>query len=136
MARNGLGKYTYLTYHLLVQLFHPEINKQTNQLTKVKAQGLFTASRKFGRHFAAFLVALNALEPIKPLVTKLQKRNQDIFQGYHMIDDVIYRLKEMREDIDSEFHDWYEQAQKIADSVGVEPSTPRISKCRSRYRDN
>ena len=103
--------------------------------TKVKAQGLFTASRKFG-HIAAFSVALNALEPIKPLVTKLQKRNQDIFQGYHMIDDVIYRLKEMREDIDSEFHDWYEQAQKIADSVGVEPSTPRISKCRSRYRDN
>ena len=53
-----------------------------------------------------------------------------------MIDDVIYRLKEMREDIDSEFHDWYEQAQKIADSVGVEPSTPRTSKCRSPYRDN
>ena len=53
-----------------------------------------------------------------------------------MIDHVIHRLKDMKYDVDREFHGWYEQAVKIADSVGVEPSTPRISKCWSRYRDN
>ena len=34
----------------------------------------------------------HGLEPTKPLVTKLQKRNQDIYQAYCMIDKVLSDL--------------------------------------------
>ena len=76
--------------------------------SKIKASGLLAQARDFG-HIVAFTVALNGLEPIKPLVSKLQKRNQDIFKGYHMIDNVIDRLKGMRGEVDDEFNDWYQQ---------------------------
>ena len=79
----------------------------------IKASGLLAQARDVG-HIVAFTVALDSLEPIKPLVSKLQKRNQGIFKGYHMIDNVIDRLKEMRGEADSEFNDWYQQAVGIA----------------------
>ena len=42
----------------------------------------------------------------------------------------------MRKNVDRQFHDWYEQAVKMADSAGVELSMPCIPKCCSRYRNN
>ena len=53
-----------------------------------KAQGLFAICRKFD-HIIAFSVLFHCLEPTKPLVTKLQKRNQDIYQAYCIIDKVF-----------------------------------------------
>ncbi len=76
-----------------------------------------------------FTVALNGLEPIKPLVLKLQRRNKDIFKGYHMIDNVIHRIKEMRAEVDDEFSDWYQQVVGIASSNGVHPKKPRTAVC-------
>ena len=46
--------------------------------TKIKAQGLFAATKSF-EHILAFSLVFNGLEPLKPLVTKLQKRNLDIY---------------------------------------------------------
>ncbi len=103
--------------------------------SKIKAAGLLAQARDFG-HIMAFTVALNGLEPIKPLVSKLQRRNLDIFKGYHMIDNVIDRLKEMRAEVDDEFSDWYQQAVGIASSVGVHPKKPRTAVCWSVNRDN
>ena len=37
-----------------------------------KSQGLFVATRSF-EHILAFLVVFGCLEPLKPLLTKLQK---------------------------------------------------------------
>ena len=100
-----------------------------------KAQGLFAACRRFDR-LVALAVLHNGLEPLKPLVAKLQKRNQDIYEGYHMIDQVINDLRETKGNMDEEFHHWYEMACKMAKSVGLMPSEPRLAKCWSRYRNN
>ena len=44
----------------------------------------------------AFSIWLNGLEPLKPLVTKLQKRNTDIYQAYQMIYQVIGENQEQQ----------------------------------------
>ena len=53
-----------------------EINEKWywDQESQSKGQGLFSSCRRFD-HFVAFVVLFNGLEPLKPLVTKLQKRN-------------------------------------------------------------
>ena len=64
-----------------------EINEKWSwdRETQNKAQGLCTACRRFDC-LVAFTVLFNGLEPLNPLETKLQNRNQDIYQAYHMID--------------------------------------------------
>ena len=59
---------------------------------KVKSQDLFVASCLF-EHILAFSTIFNSLDPLKPLVTKSQKRNQDIYMAYSMIDLVMSYLK-------------------------------------------
>ena len=63
-----------------------------------------------------------SLEPTKPLVTKFQKRNQDIYQAYCMIDKVLSNLRGIQSNIDTEFKVWFTFAADMAKSVGVEPS--------------
>ena len=98
--------------------------------TVSKAQGLFAACRRFDRLFA-FAVLHNGLETLKPLVTKLQKRIQDIYETYQIIND----LRETKDNMDEEFHHWYQMACETAKSVGVMPSEPRLAKCWCRYRN-
>ena len=62
---------------------------------KIKAQGLFAATKLF-EHILAFCLVFNGLEPLKPLVTKMQKRNQGIYKAYQMIDNAISKLKGFR----------------------------------------
>ena len=100
-----------------------------------KAQGLFAVCRKFD-HIIAFPVLFHGLEPTKPLVTKLQKRNQDVYQAYCMIDKVLRVLRDIQLNIDTEFKVWLTFAVDMAKSVGVEPSLPRTARCWSRYRNN
>ena len=101
--------------------------------TKTTAQGLFTATRSF-EHIMSFSVVFNALELIKPLVTKLQKRNQDIYTAYQMIESVLREWKNYRDDIDNEFQHWHDLAVRICKNVDIEPGLPRLAKCWSRYR--
>ena len=103
--------------------------------TKTKAHGLYAACSSF-THIVAFSVLFNGLEPLKPLVVKLQKRNQDIFKGYYMIDTIVSDLMDYRRNVDKEFSIWYGFAVKMANSIDVEPSTPRIAKYWSKYRNN
>ena len=103
--------------------------------TKSKAQGLYSSCSSFA-HIVSFISTMNGMEPLRPLVKKLQGRNQDIFQAYHMIDSVIEDLSMKRVNIEREFTDWYEQAVKMAQSVGVQPNKPRTIRCWSRFRDN
>ena len=55
----------------------------------------------------------NGLEPLKPLVIKLQKRKSDLYQSNQAVVQVIEDLKYVRENIDHEFDHWYSMAQKI-----------------------
>ena len=66
--------------------------------TKVKAQGLLH-SLKSGQQIISFLVAKNSLELVKPLATKLQKKDQDIVQAYNMIDTTVDNVQELRKNI-------------------------------------
>lgn len=51
--------------------------------TKTKAQGLYSSCTSF-THIISFITTMNGMEPLRPLVKKLQGRNQDLFQTYHM----------------------------------------------------
>ena len=116
---------------ILYQKFYMELEEKHkekwfwNKENVSKAPGFFAACRRFDR-LVVFAVLYNGLEHLKPLVTKLQKRNQDIYQAYQMIDQVINDLSKTKDNLDEGFHDWYEMTCEIAKSVGVMPSEPRI----------
>ena len=97
--------------------------------TKTKAQGLYATCSLF-EHIVAFFVLFNGLEPLKLLVVKLPKSR------YYMIDTTVSDLKDYRRNVDKEFSIWYGFAVEIANSIDVEPSTPHIAKCWSKYRNN
>ena len=78
----------------------------------------------------------HSLEPTKPLVTKLQKRNQDIYQAYCMIDKVLSDLRDIQSNIYTESKVWFTFAVDMSKSVGVEPSLLRTARCWGRYRNN
>lgn len=56
--------------------------------TKQKWQDLFVATYSF-EHILAFPVAFVCLEQLKPLVTKLQKQNQDTYVAHSVTDLVM-----------------------------------------------
>ena len=60
---------------------------------------MFAATKSFELNLA-FSLVFNGLEPLKPLVTKLQKRNQDNYKAYQMIDNVISELKGFIDTVD------------------------------------
>ena len=69
--------------------------------TKSKAQGLYSSCSSFA-HIVSLISTMNGMGPLRPLVKKLQGRNQDIFQAYHMIDSVIEDLSMKRANIERE----------------------------------
>ena len=73
----------------------------------------------FARRLVAFAVLCKGLEPLKALVTKLQKHNQDVYEAYQMIDQVINNLRETKDDMDETFHQCCEMAFDLAKSVDV-----------------
>ena len=68
----------------------------------------------------AFLVAKNALELIRPIAVKLQKKDQDIVAASNVIDETISNIKDLRENIEREFCDWFSDIKKIVEAVGSE----------------
>ena len=103
-----LLKHKYNLYHYLYSDFYAHLETEINekcywdQESQSKAQGLFSSCRRYDR-LVVFIVLFNVLEPLKPLVTKLQRRNQKIYHVYHMIDQVISDLKDTKRDIENEF---------------------------------
>ena len=64
---------------------------------------------------------------MKPLATKLQKKDQDVYQAFCMIDGATLRLEQIRQSLDTEFHDWLREAKDLALSVDSEIEVPRIT---------
>ena len=46
-----------------------------------------------------FIATKNILDEVKTLASKLQKRDQDIFEAYMMVDEVIGNIKSVRKNI-------------------------------------
>ena len=82
-------------------LLETEINEKWywDQESQSKPLGLLSSRPKFDR-LVAFPILHNGL---KLLATKLQKRNQDIYHAYHMIDQVIIDLKDTKRATENEF---------------------------------
>ena len=102
---------------------------------KEKLQGLFVATRLF-ECILALSVVFDWLESVKPLATKWQKQNQDIFMAYSVIDIVMSDLKRYWENIDKDFKICYKLPKTRAQLVNVQPSVPRLAKRWSRSRCN
>ena len=73
-----------------------------------KAQGLKASLLSF-QTVVVFITTKNILDEVKSLAPKLQKRDQDIFEAYMMVDEVIGNIKSARRNIDSNFQVWYKQ---------------------------
>ena len=66
-----------------------------------------------------FIATKNILDEVKALASKLQKRDQDIFEAYMMVDEVIGNIKSVRKNIDSDFQVWYKQILDLAEKLGI-----------------
>ena len=87
--------------------------------TKTKAQGLLANLKTFGFIFT-FLITKISLGTLKPIAAKLQKKDQDIFQAYSMVDDTIKPVARVRSNIEkAECHEWFEDASRLADKIGA-----------------
>ena len=73
--------------------------------TKTKENGFYVDCSLFDQ-IVAFSVLFNGLEPLKPLVVKLQKAYKNTFKGYYMIDTNVSDLMDYRRDVDKEFSIW------------------------------
>ena len=56
-----------------------------------------------------FNTTKNILEEVKALASKLQKWDQDTFEAYMMVDEVIQNVKSARKNLDSDFQIWYKE---------------------------
>ena len=72
-----------------------------------------------------FIVTRNTLDEVKTLASKLQKRDQDIFEAYMMADEVIGNIKSVRKNIDSDFQVWYKQILDLNEKLGIVEASPR-----------
>ena len=72
-----------------------------------------------------FIATKNILDEVKALASKLQKRDQDIFEAYMMADEVIGNIKSVRKNIDSDFQVWYKQILDLAEKLGIVEASPR-----------
>ena len=101
-----------------------------DQETKTKAQGLLTILTS-SRAIIAFITTKNVLENVRPMVSKLQKRDLDIYQAYSMIDQTRERMITTRQEIEEEYSVWYTDATRLATFLGTSisaPGTPRSSR--------
>ena len=94
--------------------------------TKILAQGLLSRMES-SEFIVAFVVAKNSLQPIKPLASKLQKRDLDIYYAYTLIDGCISQLTDIRSNMDTVFNEWFTEMSEISDIVDNPINIPRIA---------
>ena len=92
--------------------------------TITKAQGLKASLLSF-QTVVVFITTKNILDEVKALASKLQKRDQDIFEAYMMVDEVIGNIKSARKKIDSDFQIWYKEILDLAGKLGIVEAIPR-----------
>ena len=83
-----------------------------DQETRTKAQGLLTILTS-SRAIIAFITTKNVLENVRHMVSKLQKRDLDIYQAYSMIDQARERIIMTRQEIEEEYSVWYKEEYSV-----------------------
>jgi hypothetical protein len=109
------------------QIYEDSWTGSWDQETRTKAQGLLK-SLESSQTIVSFIIAKNILENVRPMASKLQKRDLDIYQAYSMIDQTTDRINCMRQCIEEEFGVWFEDATRLATLLGTSISAPRTSK--------
>ena len=68
-----------------------------------------------------FIATKNILDEVKALASKLQKRDQDIFEAYMMVKEIIGNIKSDRKNLDSNSQVWYKQILDLdlAEKLGI-----------------
>ena len=105
-------------------LISPDKSWDWDRDTTVRAQGLKAALTSF-QTLSVFVITKNVLDEAKVLASKLQKRDQDIYEAYRMIDKVIDSVKTTRFTIDTTFSLWYDEILQLAENIGTVESVPR-----------
>ena len=75
----------------------------------------------------SLIVGMKTLAVIKPVSIKLQKKSNDIVKAYNMIAETEKELRQMRNNADTVFKTWYENAVALGSDLGTEPSVPRTA---------
>lgn len=136
----ALDTVIYLHKHIvsiLDAMFDPEEDEDDwswDKETRTKANGLRSFFCNF-ENIVTLVVLRNVLCVAKGLAIKLQKKDQDVYEAYLMIDFVINELLKMRETIDEVWLAWFNEAQSMAEAVGTTPTMPRVSVI-SQHRNN
>ncbi|XP_014666198.1 PREDICTED: A disintegrin and metalloproteinase with thrombospondin motifs 3-like [Priapulus caudatus] len=82
----------------------------------------------------------NALENVRPMASKLQKRDLDIYQAYRMIGQSRQtkdRISNMRQEVEEEFSIWFKDATRLATLLGISILSPRAPRsAHQRHRAN
>ena len=97
-----------------------------DQETRTKAQGLLTRLTS-SYTIIAFTITKNGLENIRPMASKLQKWDSDIYQTYS-IDQTRERMITMGQEMEEEHSVWYKDVTRLATLLGTSisaPGTPR-----------
>ena len=112
----------YSMYTMIVEflqyILDPTLDENTQDdwlwdaQTKIISQGLLTTLMSF--LFPVTFACVKAiLETVRPLATKLQKRDLDVYEARNLITDRVDRMKEIRVDIGHEFEAWYIDSKEL-----------------------
>ena len=83
----------------------------------------------------AFLTVDQYLSHLSGITVKLQSSTLDMIEAYQHVDDIQQFYKELRKNSKVDFHKVYQQAERMATAVNVDPSKPR-SCARQRNKPN
>lgn len=75
------------------------------------------------------------LEYIQALTSSLQAEAKDLVEAVSEIANVTAALKDVRKNMDMYHSGWFKDVEKLCQSVGLQPSVPRLCS-RQRHRDN
>jgi len=92
--------------------------------TITKAQGLKASVLSF-QTVVVFITTKDILDEVKALASKLQKWDQDIFEAYMMVGEVIGNIKSARNNIDIDFQVSYKEILALAEKLGIVEAIPR-----------
>ena len=81
-------------------------SRGTGRLKRLKTKAQQANLKTFGFIFT-FLITKNGLGTLKPITAKLQRKGQDVFQAYSMIDGTIKAVAKVRSNIEEECHEWF-----------------------------
>jgi len=145
--RDTAYEHFYLALPYLVECFdiisgtHPDMDEFDKEYTK----GWDSQSKKDATAYAkavtdfGFIVGLVSLyyllHPLHGVTVYLQGRTIDIVKAYQLIDETVSDIKATRNNVEQEFKKIFEQAERIAEKLNVDPSLPRIAK-RQVHRQN